>query len=427
MLNRLRRSISLTFFLFSTVIVGAALVAALMVVERQYENSVAQGFQNTVNTVVAKLVQNTAITTNWLSETEIQNHIILRIEDNGKPFFFRGVVEPSTNRDTLLTKAKENDSIPEATLAAFSDVTQKLFYVYGDNGESYRTSLLTIPHSKGTYQAIILWDEAAYWEQIASQRRTFLLLGVAAVIALFLISRLLAKRAVEPTARSIKQQTDFVAAASHELRSPLAVIQAGLQASAETIGDSETLAIMRKETERLSRLTDDLLFLATSDAQSWYIEKQYFSPDTLCLNLYEAYRPVAMQKEHTLELKLPDDILPDIYGDQDRIEQVLIILLNNAIAHTAVGTRIILSAQRGGNDVLFTVADNGGGIPQEDLGRIFDRFYKADKSRSDKNRLGLGLSIAKKMTTVRTIDFERSNRIVAGHLQPIRYACLIEA
>ena len=395
-MKRLRRNLSIIFFLSATLIVGVTLVAALMLSERQYSTTIAQQYQNTVNSVAAKLQRETAISTRWLAEIEMENNVILHIEDNGRPFFFQGVVKTVSDRDRLLEKAKVYSEAEPEPLTAFPDIMQAQFMVAGDSGESYRTSVLTIPNDNGEYIAIIMRDETPYQTEITGQRRIFILLGAAAIFAFFMISRMLAKKAVEPTVHSIRQQTDFVAAASHELRSPLAVIRAGLQTSDGAV-EEQTMEIVRRETERLGRLTDDLLFLATSDSDSWSIHKQEFSPDTLCLNLYEAFRPVAGQRAHDILLELPEDILPDIFGDEGRIEQVLIILLNNAISHTPAGTIIRLSARKHGKAVVFSVTDNGSGIQPEDLQRIFDRFYKADKSRSDKQRLGLGLSIAKEI------------------------------
>lgn len=119
--------------------------------------------------------------------------------------------------------------------------------------------------------------------------------------------------------------------------------------------------------------------------------------DTFLIELYERYTPVAAAQGRALTLELPEQPLPAIYADAQRLEQLFAVLLGNAFDHTPPGTPVELCAEmcRGGKrEVRVLVIDHGPGVPQADKARIFDRFARGDGSRTDKTHLGLGLAVA---------------------------------
>ncbi len=148
----------------------------------------------------------------------------------------------------------------------------------------------------------------------------------------------------------------------------------------------------------MSSLINDMLTLSNSDNHNFPIRPKEVELDTLLMNTCEAFEPLAREKKLTLSITLPGDSIPVCTADDERISQVLSILLHNAISYTPAGGRIDLSLlynkNHNKNRFCFTVADTGIGIPEEDKKKIFDRFYRAEKSRSTKGHFGLGLSIA---------------------------------
>lgn len=135
--------------------------------------------------------------------------------------------------------------------------------------------------------------------------------------------------------------------------------------------------------------------------------------DTLLIDLYESFLPVCREHEITLRLELPQLALPSVAGDPQRIRQLLLILLDNARTYTPQNRSIYISAQTNVSKKLLTVqvADEGQGIPDNIKPYIFDRFYQADRSRTDKQHFGLGLSIARELAqlhegTIRVLDRE---------------------
>ena len=144
----------------------------------------------------------------------------------------------------------------------------------------------------------------------------------------------------------------------------------------------------------MSRLIDDMLLLTNADNHSWTIRKEPAELDTLLLDAFEAFEPIAREKSIRLSVKLPDTAAPLFFCDRERIRQVLSILLHNAVSYTPEGGRILLSLSSDGKNACLSVADNGVGIPDSEKACIFERFYRADQSRSQKGHFGLGLCIA---------------------------------
>jgi two-component system phosphate regulon sensor histidine kinase PhoR len=193
---------------------------------------------------------------------------------------------------------------------------------------------------------------------------------------------------------------DFVANVSHEFRTPLTAIQG----FAETLiggaiddphNRGRFLGIILEHSRRLARLTEDLLRLSQMDAEQLELEIRPVSVAQLVESCYETAQRRASEKDLTLSLSLPSQ-LPEVAGDSRRIQEVLQNLLDNAIQYTLPGGKIVLSAEARNDEVVFTVADTGIGIPQADQPRIFERFYRVDVARSrEAGGTGLGLSIAK--------------------------------
>jgi two-component system phosphate regulon sensor histidine kinase PhoR len=193
---------------------------------------------------------------------------------------------------------------------------------------------------------------------------------------------------------------DFVANVSHEFRTPLTAIQGFAETLlAGAVNDPQNrdrfLGIILEHARRLARLTEDLLKLSQMDAERLELELRPVSVSQLVESCYETARRRAAEKELNLSLDLPER-LPDVSGDARRLQEVLQNLLDNAIQYTLPGGKIVLSAEANNEEVIFTVADTGIGIPQADQPRIFERFYRVDVARSrEAGGTGLGLAIAK--------------------------------
>lgn len=197
-----------------------------------------------------------------------------------------------------------------------------------------------------------------------------------------------------------RTRRDYVANVSHEMRTPLTAVRALIEPLKEGMVTDEASRmryydIILREVMRLSRLIADLMELSRLQSGALAIEKKRMRLDDLLTDVCDRYAMIA--EEHGLAFKIRGDFtkLPEVYTNADRVEQMMVILLDNAIKYTEAGT-ISVDAHFDDDKVTIRVSDTGIGIAPEDLPYVFDRFYKADKAHSGKGS-GLGLSIAREL------------------------------
>ena len=197
---------------------------------------------------------------------------------------------------------------------------------------------------------------------------------------------------------------EFVANVSHELRTPLTNIRSYTETLLDAAGElpldteKQFLGVISSESERMARIVTDLLTLSKLDYGRMELRMTRFSVSDLLKKVTNAMKLTAEDSGHMILVETEPN-LPSMVGDRERIEQVVVNILSNAVKYTPSGGRIRLTAQRAGaNHVRITVEDNGVGIPADDVPRLFERFYRVDKARSRAaGGTGLGLAIAKEI------------------------------
>jgi len=190
-------------------------------------------------------------------------------------------------------------------------------------------------------------------------------------------------------------QRRFLADVSHELRTPLTVIK-GNVALLRRMGatDDESLSGIETEVDRLTRMVGDLLLLAQAESGKIPLDMRPVELDTVLLEVFQQMRILAGDR---LQLRITEIDQVQVIGDRDRLKQVLVNLVGNAVKYTPGGGKIAISLGKSGEQARLVVTDTGPGIPAQDLPHIFERFYRAEKSRTrgrDGTGYGLGLSIA---------------------------------
>lgn len=260
-----------------------------------------------------------------------------------------------------------------------------------------------IPYKNITVVLYVIQDNTTAEKHILLMGWQYLGLWCIGSLALLVICRFAVGRALKPTEEAMLRQREFVAAAGHELRSPLTVVKAAVEA-AEGQGLPEKAAgylrTADSEIDRMAALTGDLLMLARGDAASWRATLRPLGLDTFLIELYDGFSLVARRSGHPFELLLPEGPLPGAMADGERLKQLLTVLLNNAVEHTEKGTAIELAAFQNKNAAVIEVRDHGEGIPDSEKKRVFDRFYRAEQSHTDKRHFGLGLSVAKELAAL---------------------------
>lgn len=200
-------------------------------------------------------------------------------------------------------------------------------------------------------------------------------------------------------ARLEQTRREYVANVSHELRTPLTAMRALIEPLRDGLirtdeKRQDTYNIILRETMRLSRLVDDMLELSRLQSGGMALEKIRFQLEPLLRDTASIYSAKAKTTGHELVLELPEKQPPTVMCSPDRTEQVLVGLLNNAFTYTPSGSRIVIRLVPEAQWARVIVEDDGPGIRPEDLPHVFERFYKADKSRGSSSGTGLGLAIA---------------------------------
>ncbi|MNX09842.1 Alkaline phosphatase synthesis sensor protein PhoR [compost metagenome] len=292
------------------------------------------------------------------------------------------------------------------TLAVNGSHYRVLQLPYQENGTSPVVSITLIRSTKDVQRTLdaLMWDLGA---------------GIAVGAGIFVFAGLfLAGRALIPIRKSWDKQQRFVADASHELRTPTAIIQAQTELLLRHPGDSieqmsPDIAVILKESKRMSKLLEDLLTLARSDSNQLQIQPTLFQLNALIRELTRQFSLLANTKEIDIEVELQEPL--SLWGDESRIRQLLVILLDNALKYTPESGVIKVSGRYQSNQVYVCVSDNGYGIAENELPYIFDRFYRGDKVRSHtEGGTGLGLSIAKWIVEVHGGDIHIHSRVGDG-------------
>lgn len=385
------------------------------------KNKERSDFQDHLFILMSNLQTESIFADSYLSKMEEKNHLIIYIEENGSPLFFPGSYHPSTDRNILLARTEDyakSEGIYPASHPISSNLLQSsIFQIKGNERDSYLGNVLVLGADSGYKKLILLQDITPNRSRLLQTGCFYLLIDSLGIALLFFTGSRFVTGSLKPLEEIYRKQQDFIAAASHELRSPLTVIQTSADAIfVNQEKNKRLLETIKSECRRGSSLIHSLLLLASAEHKNWAVKKEEFEIDELLLHLLELYEPVCLAKNGRLLLELPETPLPVVQADSGLCTQILSILLDNAVAyaltdtHCAAGPkeqadntrniihfqnrRIILRAEYIRPHTLISVIDFGPGIPDNQKNLIFERFYRSDKSRNRKEHFGLGLSIA---------------------------------
>ncbi len=225
---------------------------------------------------------------------------------------------------------------------------------------------------------------------------TFIVSFVSLVIV-FILVRLLSKRAIRPYANNIRQQKQFITDASHELKTPLTSILTSLDVITMERGDDEWTDNIRKQADRMSGLVSELVTLSRLDEETPLPNKEHFSLSDAARETVDVFIPQAKAHEKNFTVDIEDNVI--LFGDKSAIQQMLSVLLDNAIRYSDEKGDIRFSLYRKHNRVNVEVFNTCSYEEVPDVDRLFDRFYRPDESRSTKTGgNGVGLSIARAVT-----------------------------
>ena len=274
--------------------------------------------------------------------------------------------------------------------------------VYDEKGNAHRYLAALAPVLRGDKLEghLYMFKDMEFYYQ-AAFTTLFKLLCVA--VLLFALACYfgywLAGRNIQPISEMYGRQMQFTADASHEMRTPLAVMALATQGLKEDEESrysdfaKESIEVLQNETQRMSRLTENLMALARGVEGNAPVPMQMVNITELCARVGQQLKLLAQEKGIALRTHVDDSL--ELLGDETALNRLLIILLDNAIKYSPAATNIDFIVTKSKNNVLFVVQDEGCGISDEDKEKVFDRFYRVDKARSrSQGGLGLGLSLA---------------------------------
>ena len=290
--------------------------------------------------------------------------------------------------------AVEND---EAAIYDSEELQEMALAVFArdDDSGTYR-SLAYYKADKGGYILVAFMDNTIIRESMTTIFRYTVIIGGAAIVALFFLAVFLAKRIVRPLEESYQKQKQFISDAGHELKTPVSVVNANADLLAREIGDNPWLSNIQYENERMGQLVGQLLELARTENVK--VPTEPLDLSRLVAGGALPFESVAYERGLLLNTQIPDGVF--VLGNGTQLSQLVSILIDNAIRHSRGGKEIFVKLSDSRTHAVISVVNAGDPIPPEQAEHLFERFYRVDEARSaDGQHYGLGLAIAKAIVT----------------------------
>lgn len=295
---------------------------------------------------------------------------------------FTIILDYSNNIIQMITNVDENTDLsnPEQLVADVLSSNEDTGII-SFNDLNLRYLLQTRPN--GT-QVLVFLDRSTEIATLSQLIFVLIAIGIISIIVLSIISYYLATWAIRPISLAWEKQQQFVADASHELKTPLTVIQTTtdviLANKDQTIrSEQKWIDYIKSETERMSKLVSDLLYLAKIDRNESLVSSSFNLSEAI-INVTLPFESIVFESGKELQIDVEPDLM--YVGEEARIQQVAVILLDNALKHSPVNTSIQLKLRRHHLGYQLQVSNEGEGIPQKHLDKIFERFYRVDVSRA---------------------------------------------
>lgn len=273
-----------------------------------------------------------------------------------------------------------------------------------ENDRYWGIPALVVSMDRTVYRLSLFYRVETDREIVGRHIRDVVLVWSFSLACVVLLSSLILKQAFQPTEQMLERQKEFIASASHELKSPLSVLFVHIEkikrCAAAAPECRRSVEVMGSECMRMSRLVNDLLLLASSDACFKQMVREEINVDTLLIRLYEKYETVCAENHTPLDMDLTGICFPAVVSDPELILQVLSVFVENAVSHSESRAPIGIQTSFSEKDITFCIVDHGKGISEKDGPFLFDRFYCADRSHTNRSHFGLGLSIAAELAAI---------------------------
>jgi signal transduction histidine kinase len=394
---------------------------------RLNQEQIKAAFQKNVEQIAEKVRIDNVVNNTWLARMQAESNIIICVENNGIHLSNYSQMVTGVDTEQYITKIKKlakEENVHLEYKPSVSSLVKSSVYTLDRGLSPHYGMAVVFAQNKDWISIIAIHSDVDEWQSLFSQIVFMVLVILIGVAALFIMSTLYIGKILRPLEEGHRKQTAFIAATSHELRSPVTVMKVGIASIREDITRADQfLPHIEEECNRLTRLINDMLLLAASDAKTWSLIRETIDMDTLLIESYDMFCTCYNNHQYQFSLDLPDESLHKINGDPERIKQILTILVENAIRYTTVGGNIYIRGYNKKHSVVIEVEDHGKGIPDEEKKQVFERFYQGDQSRKDKKHFGLGLSIAKELSGLHGGDIDIKDTEGGGATFVIKLPC----
>lgn len=336
-------------------------------------------------------------------------------------------------------KNLQNDNDPPPNMNSFTIITDDsnaILELYSRNYQiSDETSQNLVNSIQDKSQGILFEQNLAYKKDVKdngyiyafvdisiatsnfiSMLVTAILVAILSILAFLILTVLLANWALRPVAQSWQQQKQFLADASHELKTPLTVILANTDLALTKKQDEsklkQSLQSIQSEALRMKKLVEDLLFLAKNDTQKKNVLNSICNISDIALSCVLSFETIAFEKGIILESDIQENQLA--LGNENQFKQLISIFLDNATKYTPTGKKNHFTLKKKDNQILIIIHNEGSYIDKENIKHIFDRFYRCDPARKYQGGYGLGLSIANQIASNLKIKIDVSSEQKKG-------------
>nr|WP_319489260.1 HAMP domain-containing sensor histidine kinase [uncultured Caproiciproducens sp.] len=402
MIKKLRKKLTIMFLFFTMLIFTAVLLIMLSNTAVKEQDLEIQYINNMADSIIDEVRNGKKLDELDLSVYVTKFRIWVCLSD--------GITKKSTPEcfdtpsDILINQIKPRKSFESTQSIRLTDhynlkSSRTIYLISGTKNKKYYKIHNTFSSNGTEYDLIMIYPQSTIWKIMCSDCSWYPLLWVGIFLLMYLVSRVLIRKAIKPVEAAMKSQKEFIASASHELKAPLSVIQINsetLDIDKSDIASQQKQKVILDECGLMSKLIQSMLALASSDAGNWKMNMRETDINTLLIEVWEMFGESARKKNIRLDLDI-EERYPKIVCDKERITQVLGILLDNAITYSMPDLSIEMGARIQSKQIVFYVTDHGPGISDKEKEKVFERFYSGDPSRTDKSHYGLGLCIAKKI------------------------------
>lgn len=247
---------------------------------------------------------------------------------------------------------------------------------------------------RGNIQSVMLMENEETILHVRKILVSSIIISILSLIMLYIIAKKVSRFIVKPVEETFEKQKQFISDASHELKTPLAVIEANVDVLANEVGNNKWMIYIQNEIESMNKLINELLLLTKIENIDNMKEYQQFDISKEIEIICSMFESMAYEKDIKLSSNIQKEITMN--GNKEDVEHIVSTLLDNAIKHTQPEKEVIVELTKEKNEIIMQIKNMGQPIPEEEREKIFERFYRIDKSRNrEEKRYGLGLAIAK--------------------------------